>query len=109
MNLSDTEVFIPEVSANEKHARWLFDLWVPQFKHESMRATFQGIMRENGVDTRPTFYPASLMPPYQNYKFDGQNAESTHHQGLFLPTFFGLEDKQIDEICDLFKRSLLKL
>lgn len=55
---------------------------------------------ENGIDTRPTFYPAHLQKIYQKYN-SGKlypNAEFLGFNGINLPTSNNLDEKTIKEI-----------
>ena len=51
----------------------------------------------DGIETRPFFYPIHTMPPYAT----GQKlpvAERLSRQGILLPTWVGLKDKDIERV-----------
>jgi len=57
-------------------------------------------LADDGIETRPIFYPMHQMPPY--YEADGHYpvADSIARRGLTLPTHVQLTDSQIDRICE---------
>ena len=71
-----------------------------------------GITRDNlmkklfdeGIDTRPIFYPISMFPMYKE-----QNTPIAHHiglNGINLPSGLNLKEEQIDHICKKLKKIL---
>jgi perosamine synthetase len=61
---------------------------------------------EQGIETRPVFYPAHSLPPYIN-SVAGELfpiAEHLSNNGISLPTWAGLTEDDIDYVC----RALLK-
>jgi perosamine synthetase len=70
---------------------------------ENLRDAFMRDLKEEGVDSRPFFYPMSDMP-----YFEQANTPITHkvyQQGINLPTFFDLEEQDVAHIC----KSLIKI
>jgi perosamine synthetase len=57
-----------------------------------------------GVETRPFFYPAHVLPPYRHLAGHGHPvAESLAGRGLNLPSFPDLSDTQVDEIVEIVR------
>lgn len=55
-------------------------------------------MAADGIETRPTFYPLYMMPPYSD--LDGDFPGSRHAlRGLTLPTFEALTDDEIGAVA----------
>ncbi len=68
------------------------------------RDTFRVKMRDEGVDTRPFFYPISMFPMYKE-----QNTPIAHHVGLNginLPSGLKLKEKQVDFVCQKVRKIL---
>ena len=61
-------------------------------------------MKQNGIDTRPLFYPISDMPMYRSTKnMYTINAHKIYSKGINLPSSTKLTDTQIKYICDQIK------
>lgn len=63
-------------------------------------------LKEQGIDSRPFFYPMSLMPMYNREKTDNPVAYSISPRGLNLPSSVNLEKDQVKYICDVIKKIL---
>jgi len=83
-----------------RHVYWMFsivlepDIW-------SDRDVVIERLREQGIETRPVFYPAHSMPPYIN-SVGGETfpvAENLSGNGISLPTWAGLTEDKIDDVC----------
>jgi perosamine synthetase len=65
-------------------------------------ARLRSELRLAGVETRPLFHPVHLLPPY----FSGLNfpvAESLSSRGINLPSYPGLERKEVKMICQIIR------
>ncbi|MGF7159319.1 perosamine synthetase [Rhodoligotrophos appendicifer] len=63
---------------------------------EARRDAFMGLLKQRGVDTRPYFHPMSDMPYLR--AADTPQAHRLSPIGLNLPTYVGLEDRDVDAI-----------
>ncbi|MFN7014361.1 MAG: DegT/DnrJ/EryC1/StrS family aminotransferase [Bacteroidia bacterium] len=72
--------------------------------NEEKRSAFMTKMKAAGVDTRPFFYPMSMMPMYQ--KADNPITHSIFEKGINLPTYFDLTEKEVKYICEKIKELL---
>ncbi len=65
-------------------------------------------LAERGIETRPFFVPVHRLPPYaEAAKKQGAALPVTDdlaRRGLNLPTFSGITDDEINEICEAVKR-----
>jgi perosamine synthetase len=61
-------------------------------------------LRARGVDTRPFFFPVSMFPMYREAATPVSHRLS--ESGFNLPTFLGLGEKDVSEICSLFLEAL---
>lgn len=78
---------------------------------EEMCAQFQ----ENGIDGRPFFYPLSEMPPFRPH-CDPDTIQTLtpvsydlSARGVCLPSAATLTEAQVDRVCDVFRRKILRL
>lgn len=96
-------IFKKEVDG-AKPVNWLMSLRLVSTDESKNIKTLHQWLRENNVDSRPFFFPLHEQPPY----FDNREAlKSTNvlsQSGLSLPTFIGLKDEQIEQICQLITR-----
>jgi len=66
-------------------------------------------LETNGVEARDMFFPLHKQPCYQHYEYDYEqfdNANYVYDNGLCLPTFPTLKNKQIKYICKLIKNKV---
>jgi perosamine synthetase len=77
---------------------WLFSVVLDHCGPEGRDHLMQRLAENHGIETRPFFVPMHRLPMYS----EGQslpNAEFLGAHGLNLPTYSGLSDDDIDEIC----------
>ena len=90
----------PRNNAVSRNAYWVFGI-VSQNINVSAQLISSKLTQE-GIATRPFFYPLHLQPVLAKYDVDtGQsapNAEFLHRQGLYLPSGNGYTIDKIDEI-----------
>lgn len=65
-------------------------------------------LRQQGIDSRPFFYPLSSMPIYQPYSQndDYTNSHFLAEHGINLPTYYDLEKEDVQYIADVLKKIL---
>jgi perosamine synthetase len=68
------------------------------------RNTVISELRETKIDSRPFFFPISMLPMYEGQR----NAVSYElsESGLNLPTFVGLTEQQVSYVCENFLRTI---
>jgi perosamine synthetase len=71
----------------------------------AQRDTFMVELKKRGVDSRPFFYPMSQMP-YINETTNTPVTDKVYQQGINLPTYFDLEEKQVKFICQVITQLL---
>jgi perosamine synthetase len=62
-------------------------------------------LREEGVDTRPYFYAITDMPMYQSI-FKNPVSKSKSEIGLNLPTYFDLDETDVEKICKIINSNI---
>lgn len=85
---------------NVKHTYWMVSIKCDAAED---RDKLRGYLRERGIETRPTFYPAHTMPAYADRYQRLPVAESLGLSGMNLPSYPGLKDGEVRYICDHIK------
>jgi perosamine synthetase len=78
--------------------------WLATFRAPSSfaRQRIFAALEQHGIETRPVFVPLSQLPPYRDGNRSPYGAsQAISDTGFSLPTYVGLTDEQIEEICDL--------
>jgi perosamine synthetase len=60
-------------------------------------------LKENGIETRPTFHPVHLMPMYFEEGLSLPAAEDLGSRGINLPSYPDLNESDVDFICNQIK------
>jgi len=92
---------VPGVSF-QREADWARAVWwmVSILVHPSVRDELMRFLGENGVETRPFFFPAHELPMYPR-ETSYPVAERLGASGINLPSFPELTLKEIDTVCGL--------
>jgi perosamine synthetase len=84
---------------------WLFSI-VLESGGAARRDKIQNVLLDKyGIETRPFFVPMHRLPMYAGKNILPQ-AEFLSDHGINLPTYSGLEDASIDEICSLIEKTI---
>lgn len=65
------------------------------------RAKFFDLMEQSGVETRPTFYPAHILPMFEEFVDGTQNfqvANDLGARGFNLPSYPGISDEDFNRV-----------
>ncbi len=93
-----------------RHVYWMFSIVLEQEFWQN-RDVVIDMLREQGVETRPIFYPAHSLPPYIN-SVGGDRfpvAENLSGNGISLPTWAGLTENDIDYVCRALQQCRKKI
>jgi len=88
-----------------KNVFWMVCLVNENFDEEK-RDEFMKKLREKGIDTRPFFYPCSMMPMYKKDGFVNRIAYEIYQKGINLPSGYNLKEEEIKWICQEVKITL---
>jgi perosamine synthetase len=91
-------VTVPRESPWAKHVYWLYTVLIED-RYKLSRNNLMEALALRGIETRPTFYPITRMPPYRNGNDKFVVAERVSKRGLSLPSFPLLKEDQIRRIC----------
>jgi perosamine synthetase len=98
--LNGIDVEFHEQHEDVLHSYWMCSLLVPQPKH---RDPFRDHLQNEGIETRPLFYPAHTMPMYSNKYQKHPVAENLGWRGVNLPSYPSLKDNELQFIIDRIK------
>lgn len=84
---------------------WLHTVLLRDFDREARDGLIRALA-EAGIETRPTFFPISDMPPYRDaVTAPGGNRVSADlsRRGISLPTHSGLSQEDVSRVCSTLK------
>lgn len=95
--LKNLPIEFHKAADNVLHTYWMFSILV---KEENQRDKLRNFLKENEIETRPTFYPIHMMPMY-SLKYERHKiAENIALRGINLPSYPDLTEQDIKCICD---------
>ncbi len=95
--LKNLPIKFHDAIGNVKHTYWMCSILVAS---EEEREALRNYLKEQGIETRPTFYPIHTMPIYAQKYERHEVAEDIALRGINLPSYPALEEKDIDYICE---------
>ncbi len=84
------------------HSYWMYSILIEE-EYGMSRDALMAILADNGIETRPLFYPMHIMPVYDKCSSNPGNAESVASKGINLPTFYELEERDIAFITSVLR------
>lgn len=87
-------------NSNCKHSYWMINILL---ENNKKRTDLSKFLQDNGVETRPMFYPIHTMPMYNEKHQTLPIAESLSVRGINLPSWPDLSTDQINFICKLIR------
>lgn len=95
---------LPNEEVNTVNSFWLYTVLVNEnapFKREQIMK----YLDEHGIETRPVFYPAHEMPPYQKYgrSENLKTSKKVSVSGFSLPSSVSLTAVDLERVCDVLK------
>lgn len=98
--LKDLSVKFHNEIGNVKHTYWMNSILVENIEERDLLREF---LKEQGIETRPTFYPLHTMPIYSKKYEKHTVAEDIALRGINLPSYPELEESDIKNICEVIK------
>lgn len=96
--LNSTDLILPTDIRKAASVYWLYTVILPERFTEADRDDLIKYLGEQGVDSRPFFYPLHKMPPYEQYARPLPNSESIAARGITLPSFHAMSEQEIDRV-----------
>jgi len=95
-------ITLPVVKEYADHSWWMYSILIED-EFGLSRDEIMNLLAQNGVETRPFFYPMHIMPIYHGREECFVTAASVAKKGVNLPTYYDLSEKQIDRIANILK------
>ncbi len=83
-----------------KHSFWMISILL---KDSDEREKIRFHLKQNGIETRPTFHPVHLMPMYFEKGLSFPVTENLGSRGINLPSYPELDENDVDFICNQIK------
>jgi perosamine synthetase len=96
-------ITVPREAPWARHVYWLYTVLVED-RFKLSRNQLMEALAGRGIETRPTFYPITRMPPYRNGNGRFSVAENVARKGLSLPSSALLKEARIREICAAIRK-----
>ncbi len=85
-----------------RHAFWMYTILIEEGFGKN-RDEIMTVLQENGIETRPVFYPMHSMPVYRRDSHNLLCAEGIASKGINLPTFHELTPTDVEFIVGVLK------
>ncbi len=95
-----------EEIGNVKHSYWMISILL---ENHTQRDSFRNLLAQDGIETRPLFYPIHTMPMYSQHYHKHPVAEDIARRGINLPSYPDLTEEQVQFICEVIRKSLLNV
>lgn len=99
-NLKSLPITFHSQVGNVKHSFWMVSILL---KDSEERNAIRLFLKENGIETRPTFHPVHLMPMYFEEGLSLPVAENLGSRGINLPSYPDLTEEGVIFICNKIK------
>ena len=103
--LNNLPIEFHNASKDVFHTYWMFSILV---KNTETRTNLRNFLKENDIETRPTFYPIHTMPIYNDKYEKHEIAEDIALRGINLPSSPNLTEKDVKYICEKIKEFYAK-
>ncbi len=100
-------IILPPQHNNKRVYYWMYSIILAE-KAKISRDQLIKILLEQGIESRPFFFPLHRMPPYFENKGDKKFPHSVtlSEQGISLPSYTNLPLETIKKICQIIKESV---
>ncbi len=98
--LADSSVTVHAQQPETIHSYWMTSILV---KDARDRESLRDFLKNEGIETRPLFYPVHTMPMYETQE-NFRIANSLGGRGINLPSWPGLTNEQVVYICEKIKK-----
>jgi perosamine synthetase len=88
-----------------RHAYWMYTVLLSD-KVKKTRDEILTALEDQGIETRPVFYPMHQLPPYREPGGAYPNGDYCASRGICLPTHGRLTDADIERVCTTLRHIL---
>ena len=100
-DLPDLE--LPPDCSEVEHSYWVFGVLLPP---SCDRTAIAERLLGEGIETRPFFHPVHDQPCVTGVRGSFPGADRLARRGIYLPSFVGMSDGQIDRVVGALRRAL---
>ncbi len=97
-----TGITLPPEEKWAKNVYWMYSVLIED-DYGISRDDLMKKLNEEGIDSRPFFYPMHIMPPYRNAG-NFPVAEVLSKKGINLPSSAKLNITEIEKICEIIRK-----
>jgi perosamine synthetase len=95
-NLKNSNILFHAEHKDVHHSYWMCSILIDKIEDRDL---LRNHLSENGIETRPLFYPVHTMPMYASKHEKHKIAENLGWRGMNLPSYPGLTKSNIGEIA----------
>jgi perosamine synthetase len=99
-NLKNLPIVFHSKVGDVKHSFWMISILL---KDSDERDKIRLHLKQNGIETRPTFHPVHLMPMYFEEGLSLPVAKELGSRGINLPSYPDLKETDVEFICNKIK------
>jgi perosamine synthetase len=103
--LADSPFVRHNTVGNVRHSYWMYSVLVPEVQQ---RDGIREYLKQDSIETRPTFYPVHTMPMYSGKYEKHPVAENIGWRGINLPSWPDLTEDQVRYVCNILKEAIRK-
>ena len=99
---------LPVEQGDVHNSYWLYTVVLETECGHNRNAILE-LLRGNGVEARPVFFPMHRMPPYRKFATSGATYDVANHLadwGISLPSSVTLTEAEITRVCDVLISAL---
>lgn len=98
-------IVLPSEAPWAERVMWLYTVLLPE-RLSPVRTNLIKRMLDDGIETRPMFYPLHMQPPYQNGQTHCPVSISLSRRGLSLPSSIDLKEQEVVHICEQLRKAI---
>ena len=98
-------IVLPPTNKWSENICWMYSVLINQNRGKSKRDKILAMLNKYYIECRPLFNPIHIMPPYFNNK-KYKVAEKLSRRGISLPSYVGLKEEEIKDICKIIIKGL---
>jgi perosamine synthetase len=92
-------ITLPPEAAWAKSVYWMYSILLDD-RFPMDRDTFMTRLKEQGIDSRPFFYPVHVLPPYQSSGVHFPVAEDLSRRGINLPSGMKMQEADVVRVAE---------
>lgn len=100
-------ITMQKVTDKAESVWWMFSILLTD-KVKISRDELMELLKEEGIETRPIFYPMHQMPVYEDSSANCPVSEAVASRGMNLPTHALLTREDVTYICDTVKKYIME-